>query len=125
MQTQPLGLSTMATAGRAPVADGEKVKCQCWETASSRATLQRPGSGTVPLRAPPHTEQQSGDTVAPLHDVLRLCPMQLHSRASLQYATYYDTESKQLYLIHKNKHRQAAKLRRYRNKEQNSRERTK
>ena len=31
---------------------------------------------------------------------------------------YQDTESKQLYLIHRNKHREAAKMRRQRNRAQ-------
>ena len=48
----PLGLSTRATA-----AYGENVKGletgECWETASSWASMQGPGSGTVRCLSPP------------------------------------------------------------------------
>ena len=56
-------------------------------------------------------------------DYLRLHPIQLTDVLFYNQPHYQDRESKQLYLIHRNKHREAAKMRRQRNmaqmKEQN------
>ena len=54
-----LRFSNRPTAGRAPVAYEEKVKCRYRETASSRAKLQSSGSSIVPSVSPlPHRETE-------------------------------------------------------------------
>ena len=59
----------------------------------------------------------------PHHDVYLRVPIQLTDVLFYSRPHYKDRESKQLYLIHRNKYREAAKMRRQRNmaqmKEQN------
>ena len=66
-----------------------------------------------PFPALPYTEQQSCDMGCPAL-AIRLRPIQLTSVLFYNRPCYYDRESKQLYLIHRNKHREAAKMRRQR-----------
>ena len=96
----------------------------CWENASYWAKLQKPGSSIVPSLSPPPTQSQKQWSRLPHPgDYLRLHPIQLTGVLFYNRPCYYDSKSKQLYLMHRNKHREAAKLRRQRNmaqmKEQN------
>ena len=79
---------------------------KCW------ANLQKPGSGTIPSLNPPPTQSHKAvKQVAPPWRLPKSPPHSIYR------------ESNQLYLIYRNKHREAAKLRRQRNmaqmKEQN------
>ena len=77
-----------------------------WKWGESQA------SGIVPSQNPPHIQyhkatKQYSDCPLPW----RLPKAPPHT----MYQVHQDRESKQLYLIHRNKHREAAKLRRQRN----------
>ena len=99
-------------------APGPQVKGHQWhmgrkwsvsgETASSQAKLQRSDSGTVPSASTPSAKQQSHDIGSP-------------TLANTQGSTPYNSTGaltqgvKQLYLIHRNTHKEAARWRKQRN----------
>ena len=99
-----LRFTSRATSVRVPVAYGEWMKRL--EMGKCQANIQKTGSSTVPSPSPPHT--QSHKVVkqaalpwqlpdAPPHTIYRCL---FYNRLCYQYR-----ESKQLYLIHRNKHR--------------------
>ena len=85
-----------------------------WIWGDCQANSQRPGSSTDPSLRPPPTQSSKV--------VKRVAPLWPKTLTHSFTGTFY-RESKQFYLIHRNKHREAAKLRRQRNmaqmKEQN------
>ena len=75
--------------------------------------LQKPGRAIVPsLRPPPHKALK---WVAPPQQLPKATPCTSYSCLLYNGSRYQDRESKQLHLMHRNKHRKAVKLRRQRN----------